>query len=132
MMSIHSGRRYLLRLAPALLIAAAATCSPLRRSAGPPPAVLVFTNSSLSQADVFLVAQGLGARRIGTVMAGRTDTLVVPADITTRGGTVNVVARLFGRSQVPQTGPVSILPGERYDVRLSTDTRLLSFLPART
>jgi hypothetical protein len=132
MISSHSARRYLLHLAPAILIAAATACGPFRRSAGPPPAVLVFTNSSLSQADVFVVAQGLGARRIGTVMAGRTDTLVVPSDITTRGGTVSIVARLFARRQAPQTGPVSIFPGEWYEVRLPTDARLLSFLPART
>jgi hypothetical protein len=130
MMSSHSAGRYLLRLAPAILIAAA-SCGPFRRSTGPPPAVLVFENNSLAQADVYIVAPGFGSRRIGTVMAGRTDTLVVPTDIATRGGTVNVVARLFGGSRVAQTGPVSILLGERYDVRLPTDARLLSFLPAR-
>jgi hypothetical protein len=131
-MTGHSARRHVLRLAPAILVAVTATCSPFRRDAGPPPAVLAFANNSLAQADVFIVAQGFGARRIGTVMAGRTDTLTVPSDIANRGGSVNVVARLLGRSYVPQTGLVSILPGERYDVRLSTDGRFLSFLPART
>jgi hypothetical protein len=123
---------YLLRLAAAIVIAVTATCAPFRREAGPPRALLAFTNNSLTQADVFIVAQGLGARRIGTVMAGRTDTLAVPSDMTNRGGTMNVVARLLGRAYRPQTGPVSILSGERYDVRLSTDGRLLTFLPSRT
>jgi hypothetical protein len=131
MMTSHSSGRYLLRLAAAVLIAVTATCGPFRRDAGPPRALLAFTNNSFTQADVFIVAQGLGSRRIGTVMAGRTDTLVVPPDITDRGGTLNVVARLLGRGYA-QTGPVSIRPGERYDVRLSTDGRLLSFLAART
>jgi hypothetical protein len=128
----RSAVRHLLRLVPVLVIAVAAACTPQRRGAGPPSAYLVFSNNSLSQADVFVVAQGLGARRVGTVMAGQTDTLVVPADIANRGGTVNVVARLLARNQAPQTGPVSILPGETYEVRLQTDGRLLSFLPGRS
>jgi hypothetical protein len=131
MMSSQSVSRYLLRLAPALLIAAAAACGPIRRGAGPPPAVLLFTNESLYQADVFVVAQGLGATRIGTVMGGQTDTLVIPASLATRGGTMSIVARLFARSALARTGPVSILAGERYEVRLPPDARLLSFLPAR-
>jgi hypothetical protein len=129
MMSTRSISRRVRRLAPALLIVAAA-CGPFRRGSGPAPALLYFTNESLYQADVFITTAGLGARRIGTVMAGRTDTLVVPTDLATRGGTLNVVARLFSRSDVPRTGPVSILPGERYQLRLSSDARLISFLPA--
>jgi hypothetical protein len=123
--------RYLRRLAPAalILLAGAAACVPLRRSAGPPPARLVFTNESLDQADVFVVIPGVHARRIGTVMAGRTDTLVVPADLVTRGGSLNIVARLFARSGAVQSGPVSIYPGEQYRVRLPLSGRLLSFLP---
>jgi hypothetical protein len=128
MMSSRSISRRVRRLAPALLIVAAA-CGPFRRGSDP-PALLYFTNESLYQADVFITAAGLGARRIGTVMAGRTDTLVVPTDLATRGGTLNVVARLFSRSDVPRTGPVSIVPGERYEVKLSSDARLISFLPA--
>jgi hypothetical protein len=132
MISSRSMGRHLLRLAPALLIAAVATCGPFRRGAGPEPALLVFSNESLAQADVYLVPQGLNARRIGTVMSGRTDTLVVPADLAARGGTMNVVARLLAHSEVPQTGPVTILPGDRYEVRLPSDARLLSIVPARS
>ena len=128
----HSAVRHLLRLVPVLVIAGVAACAPHRRGPGLPPAYLIFSNNSLTQADVFLVAQGLGARRVGTVMAGQTDTLLVPADVANRGGTVNVIARLLARNQVPQTGPVSILPGETYEVRLQTDGRLLSFLPGRS
>jgi hypothetical protein len=131
MMSRHLASRYLLRLAPAILIAVAAACGPLRRNTSSPPAVLVFTNDALAQADVFVVAQGVGARRIGTVFAGRTDTLVVPSSIATRGP-VNIVARLLAHSGVLQTGPVSIIPGERYEVTLPVSGRLISFLPART
>jgi hypothetical protein len=100
----------------------------VRRGGGAPPATLVFTNDALYQAAVYIVVPGVQARRVGTVMPGQTDTLVVPTDLSTRGGTVNIVARLLNRS--PQTGPVSILTGEQYVVRLTNDTRVLSFLPA--
>jgi hypothetical protein len=126
--SSHSISSFLRRLGPALLIALAVGCGPLRRGAGPPPALLVFTNETLTQAQVYVVTAG-HARRVGTVMAGRTDTLVVPADLTERG-TLNIVARLLARSARPQTGPVSIRAGEQYQVRLPPDGRLLSFLPA--
>jgi hypothetical protein len=131
MIGIRSASRRLTRLAPALLLATATVCGPFRKNAGPPPAQLVFANDALTQADVFIVAQGLGSRRIGTVLPGQTDTLSVPSDIVTRGGPVNVVARLLAGSAV-STGPVSILSGERYEVRLSNDSRILSFLPARS
>lgn len=132
MMISHVPGRRLLHLLPAILIAAAAACGPQRRSSAPQPAYIIFTNNSLSQADVFVVAQGLGARRIGTVMAGQTDTLRVASDITGRGGTLSIMARLLARSRRPQTGPISIHPGETYEVRLPSDARMLSFLPART
>ena len=117
-------------LAPAVLIlAAAAACGPFRRGAGQPPAALIFSNESLDQAAVYVVGPGLEFRRIGTVFAGRTDTLTVPPDLAARGGPLNIVARLLARSEVPQTGSVNIRPGERYRVTLPPDARLLSFLP---
>jgi hypothetical protein len=128
--SLHRGLR---RLAPVtLLIAAtaAAACGGVRRGPGPPPAVIYFTNESLDQASVYMVGPGLDFRRIGTVFAGRTDTLRVPADLAMRGGTLNIVARMLARSDLPQTGPISIRPGGQYQVRLPTSGRLLSFLPA--
>jgi hypothetical protein len=134
MMNTHSIRRRARRLAPAVMMLAAATavagCSSARRGPGPPPAVIYFTNESLDQATVYVVAPGLDFRRIGTVFAGRTDTLRVPADVALRGGTLNIVARMLARSDVPQTGPVSISPGGQYQVRLPISGRLLSFLPA--
>jgi hypothetical protein len=102
-----------------LILAATAASGPLRRGAGPPPAALIFTNESLDQATVYIVAPGRDFR------AGRTDTLTVPTDLATRG-TLNIVAR----SDLPQTGPVSIRPGEQYEVRLPPNSRLMSFLPA--
>jgi len=128
--SIHRGLR---RLAAALLMlvaTAAGACGGVRRGAGAPPAVIYFTNESLEQATVYVVAPGLEFRRIGTVFPGRTDTLRVPADLAMRGGTLNIVARMLARSDLPQSGPVSIQPGGQYQVRLPMTGRLLSFLPA--
>jgi hypothetical protein len=123
--------RSLRRLALAVLIVAAAiACSPLRRGPSAAPATLIFTNESLDQATVYVVVPGFEFRRIGTVMAGRTETLRVPAELAARAGTVNVVARMLARSDVPQTGPVSIRPGEQYELRLPITGRLISFLPS--
>ena len=103
----------------------------MRRGPIEPPATIVFTNESIDQATVYVVAPGADFRRIGTVIPGRTETLTVPSDFTNRG-TVNFVARLLARPEVPQTGTVSISPGRRYQIRLQTDGRMLSFLPADT
>lgn len=133
MIRSHLIERILRRAAalPAVVIlATVAACGPLRRGPTPAPAIIYFTNESLDQASVYIVGSGLGFRRIGTVMAGRTETLTIPADVAVRSGTLNIVARLLARSDVPQTGPVSIIPGERYQVRLLPESRLLSFLPA--
>lgn len=129
-MSRLSMSRSLCRLAPVALILAASACGPLRRGSNQPPATVIFTNESFEQATVYIVAPGLDFRRIGTVFSGRTETLTVPADLAARGGSLNIVARLLARSEVPQTGPVSIRPGERYEVRLTSDAKLLSFFPA--
>jgi hypothetical protein len=124
-------RRGIRSLAPAVLLLAAAAvgCGPLRRGAGQPPAVIYFTNESLEQATVYVVAPGRDFRRIGTVFPGQTDTLTVPTDLAV-SGSLNIVARLLARSEVPQTGPVSIAPGGQYQVRLPMNAMLISFLPA--
>jgi hypothetical protein len=64
---------------------AAAACGPFHKGQGPPPAYLIFTNESLDQADVYAVLSGNQPIRIGTVAAGRTDTLTVPPEVVTRG-----------------------------------------------
>lgn len=106
-----------------------AACGPLRRGGGDSGATIIFTNESMEQVTVYVVGPGSDSRRLGTVFAGRTDTLTVPAAYTTRGS-VNIVARMLARSGSPQTGSVSMRPGDVYEVRLPPDARMLTFLPA--
>jgi hypothetical protein len=123
--------RHTHRLIALAVITAAAACGPFRSRPASERALLYFTNESLDQADVFAVVPGSDAVRIGIVFAGRTDTLVVPPGVVNRGNTINVVARLLARSNAPQTGPIAIHPGARWEVRLPLDAKLLVALPAR-
>jgi hypothetical protein len=128
--SLFRMRCRLRRLLPALVLVAAA-CTAFRRGGTPPePALIYFANESLDQADVYAVAQSGDYRRIGTVMSGRVDTLTVPASMLASGGSINIYVRLLASSRRPETGPVTIIGGEAYLVRLPSDERLLSFLPA--
>jgi hypothetical protein len=93
--------------------------------------VVEFNNESLAQADVFVRAQGADTRRIGTVMAGRKEDLVVPREIV-NAGSITVYARLLARSGVPSTGPVAVAPGTHLSVRLPVDERTLVVLPGQS
>jgi len=106
----------------------AAACAPFHKGKGQPPAYLYFTNESLDQADVYAVLPGDQPVRIGTVAAGRTDTLTVPPEISSRGN-VNVVARLLARSARPSSGPIPLHPGDRLAIRLPIDQKMLVVLP---
>ena len=92
------------------------------------PAVVVFENQSLDQADVYVVRLGADNRRIGTVQAGRTEALEVPRDMLL-AGTVSIVARLLARRVVPSSGQLSINPGDRLHITLPPDGRQLTVLP---
>jgi hypothetical protein len=110
-------------------VAGLAACGPLHRGGGPPQtAIVVFTNESIDQADVYAVT-GSQAVRIGTVFAGRTESLKVPGDVAGRGVNVNIVARLLAHRNAPSTGPIAINPGDRYAIRLPADQRQLVVMP---
>jgi len=64
--------------------------------------------------------------QVEMVSANPTGPIVVSA--ARNGAYGDCVARLLARSNFPQTGPVSLSPGERYEVTLPMDGRLLSFL----
>ena len=112
-----------------LVAAGGVACGPFHKGSGPPPAYLFFTNESLDQADVFAVLPGSQPMRIGTVFAGRTDTLTVPPEIASRGENINVFARLLAQSARPSSGPIPIHPGDRLAVRLPVDQKTLLVLP---
>ena len=113
----------------ALVAAGAVACGPFRKNAGPPPAYLFFTNESLDQADVYATVPGNQPLRIGTVFAGRTDTLTVPPELASRGENINVFARLLAQSARPSSGPIPIHPGDRLEIRLPVDQKTLVVLP---
>ena len=93
-----------------------------------PPAKLYFTNETLDQADVYAIVSGNQSTRIGTVMAGRTDTLRVSHSLVGRGD-INVVVRLVARTVTPSTGPFALHAGDEFSVRLPSDARTLVLLP---
>jgi len=116
-----------------LVLAAAAllgACSRNQVAAEPgnEPAVVVFSNESLTQADLFAVVSGGGdARKLGTVMAGRTETLRLSADLAIRGS-VSLVARLLNGGTL-STGLVPVDPGDTVHVQLPLNRSMLVFLP---
>ena len=118
------------RLVPVLALCVAGACGPLHRG-GPEPAYVIFTNQSLDQADVYAVSSSGAQTRIGTVMPGRTDTLRVRQGAVGGDNQANIVARILARSRTPSSGLVTLSPGDRVQVTLSSDERILSVLPAR-
>ena len=100
-----------------------------RRRRHDEPSTIEFKNESLAQADVFITASSVGSRRIGTVFAGRTETLTIPRELAIRGS-INVVARLLARSRAPTTGTIAIGPGTHLSIRLPLDEKALYVLPA--
>jgi len=125
----HTFRNRIRLIVLAVAAIGAAGCGPYHKGQGPPPAYLFFTNESLDQADVYAVLPGNQPIRIGTVAAGRTDTLTIPPEISSGGQNVNVVARLLARSTRPSSGPIPIRPGDRLEVRLPIDQKMLVVLP---
>jgi hypothetical protein len=121
------------RCARMLLLTTAAllgACSRNQVAAEPgnEPAAVVFSNESLTQADLFAVVSGGGdIRKLGTVMAGRTETLRLGADLALRGN-VSLVARLLNGGTL-STGVVPVHPGDTVHVQLPLNRSMLVFLP---
>jgi|SRR5690242_6375437 len=120
-------RRTIVAAAAAFALAA---CGPFHRGSQP-ESVIVFRNQSTDQADVYAIGSGGDPIRIGTVFAGREETLRVPTSITGGSGRLNVVARIFASGRVVVTGPFTMLPGDSMDVTLTSDEKILSVLPSR-
>ena len=118
-------------LVGSILVAAVGSCGPFHPGAEPGtgPTTVVFQNESLDQADLFAVRQSAGALRIGTVMAGRTDTLMIDTGTVPAGESVDFVARLLASRNTPHSGPVALLPGQWLTVTLPLTANILSVLP---
>jgi hypothetical protein len=114
------------------LLAVMSACGRFRHGDDEPAmqAQVVFVNESLDQADVFAAAPGGESVRMGTVQAGRTETLNVPSQFVSRAS-VTIVVRLLSRSGALRTGPIAINAGDRVEVRLPVNGNVLSVLPAR-
>jgi hypothetical protein len=108
----------------------AAACGPFRRG-GPPDGVVIFTNQSIDQADVYALGSGGEPVRIGTVFAGRTENLRVPSSVTGGAQRVNVIARIFASPRTVASGGFSLAPGDTMTVTLTSDEKMLSVLPPK-
>ena len=114
----------------AAVVIFAIACGPFHRG-GPPDPVVVFRNDSPDQADVYALGSSGEPARIGTVFAGRSDTLRVPLSVTSGANRVNIIARIFPSSRAVFSGPFTVMPGDTMTVTLGADEKLLSVLPAR-
>lgn len=119
-----------LALASAALVTTASCGRIMHHGADQPTAQVIFVNQSLDQADVFAVMDAGQSIRLGTVFAGRTDTLTVPSDVVSRGSTVTIAARLLARNYSPHTGPLVLSPGQMIQVTLPSAGQTLTVLPA--
>src|SRR5687768_1360161 len=108
-------RRRLVSLASTSLLALStlsAACGGARRAPAPAgtPAEVIFTNNSLNQAEVFAVTRSGARARIGTVFAGRTETLRIAAGSLGADHTAAIVARIRASGRAPSTGLITVAP----------------------
>lgn len=122
-------RAFALALATVSLVSTA-SCGRLIHRNDEDLAHVIFVNQSLDQADVFIVNEGGQTQRIGTVFAGRTETLTVPSTFVSGATTVSIVARLLAHTTAPRTGPITLSPGQSVEITLPSMANTLTILPA--
>jgi hypothetical protein len=121
-------RKLILALVAAVSVAGCSRVGLGRADEG--SAFVDFRNESAEQASLYAMAESGGdAVRLGTVNSGNTETLRVPEFIAGRRGTVRFFARLLARSETPTSGPVSLGPGDHYQVTLPPGRNSLTILP---
>jgi len=93
-------------------------------------ATVYFSNESLDEAAVYAVS-GSQQVRIGTVMAGRSDTLALsPTSLS--NGTVYFVVRPLASSRVVSSGPVALHGCDAISLRLPSVQNTIIVLPPRS
>lgn len=110
------------------LVLSLAACGRMGVGGNDNDARIEFRNESTEQATVYVIPTSGEEIRLGTVTAGRTETLRVPESVAIRGA-VNIAARLFARSETPATGPVTMRPGDLYVITLPMTRAMLMVLP---
>jgi hypothetical protein len=114
----------------AVLAVATPACGPFHRPSDASTPAIVFVNESIDQAVVYAVSPGgVGRARIGTVLAGRTDTLRIPRSVMSGGNSVDIVARTLASARVVRTGPITLADGNRLQVTLPASENMLTVLP---
>jgi len=106
-------------------------CSRALRAGDTGPPLLVFSNESLDMTTVYAIRPGGDATRLASVMPGRTDTLSLPATVSS-AGQVTIVAVPIAGSRVASSGPISLGPGVRLAITLPQSQNILSVLPIST
>jgi hypothetical protein len=111
-----------------------AACAPYHTgsAAGDLGAKIYFKNESFDQVAVYAVLGGIQTSRIGTVMAGRTDTLSLAPSIINSPSGLTILVRPLGRDFTAEVGPITILPGDALEIGLPPSQRMLVVLPGRS
>ena len=107
---------------------AAGACSRALRGGDEGSPVVIFSNESVDMTIVYARRPGGEARRLTSVMPGRTETLSLPSGFAT-AGTVTIVAASPAGTEVASSGPITIGPGVRLSVRLNAAGNMISVLP---
>jgi hypothetical protein len=121
--------RALRHLALAVLLVAPAACASRAGTRATVRTVILFENQSLNPTAVYAIRSGGDIRRIGNVGSGRTEEIVLPADLAYNAGPVTFLAVPLASNRAASTGPVTVNPGDRLSVTFPISENTLSVLP---
>ena len=127
---LHTHARLVLGVSLALALALGGTaCSRMARPADAAPPVLTFSNESLDMVTVYGLRPGGDAYRLASVSAGRTDTLRLPASLSS-AGTITIVAVPLAGARAASSGQISVGSGTQLAITLPMSQNILTVLPA--
>jgi len=94
------------------------------------PVTIEFDNQAWEMATVYAVPDHGLPVRLGDVTPGSTARLVIPRNVVSNITTLNLVATRLARRGAVGSGPVTVSPGDTFNVSLSSNG-LVSVLPGR-